>query len=82
MDNQIPAIEELIKLFAKLPGWGPKSAKRIILKLKGIGFEFNKKFTRKLWLNMYEELFEVMDILWIQNVTQSWAHAAKTNNTH
>ena len=33
MDNQIPAIEELIKLFAKLPGLGPKSAKRIILKL-------------------------------------------------
>ena len=33
MDNQIPAIHELIKLFAKLPGLGPKSAKRIILKL-------------------------------------------------
>ena len=33
MDNNIPAIEELIKLFAKLPGLGPKSAKRIILKL-------------------------------------------------
>ena len=33
MDNQIPAIDELIKLFAKLPGLGPKSAKRIILKL-------------------------------------------------
>jgi recombination protein RecR len=33
MDNHIPAIDELIKLFAKLPGLGPKSAKRIILKL-------------------------------------------------
>ena len=33
MDNNIPAIEELIKLFSKLPGLGPKSAKRIILKL-------------------------------------------------
>ena len=33
MDNQIPAIDELIKLFSKLPGLGPKSAKRIILKL-------------------------------------------------
>lgn len=33
MDNDIPAIEQLIKLFAKLPGLGPKSAKRIILKL-------------------------------------------------
>ena len=33
MDNQIPEIEELIKQFSKLPGLGPKSAKRIILKL-------------------------------------------------
>ena len=31
--NQIPEIEELIKQFSKLPGLGPKSAKRIILKL-------------------------------------------------
>ena len=28
MDNQIPEIEELIKQFSKLPGLGPKSAKR------------------------------------------------------
>ena len=33
MDNQIPEIEELIRQFSKLPGLGPKSAKRIILKL-------------------------------------------------
>ena len=33
MDNNIPEIDELIKLFSKLPGLGPKSAKRIILKL-------------------------------------------------
>ena len=33
MDNQIPEIDELIKKFSKLPGLGPKSAKRIILKL-------------------------------------------------
>ena len=33
MDNHIPEIEELIKQFSKLPGLGPKSAKRIILKL-------------------------------------------------
>ena len=32
MEN-IPEIEELIKLISKLPGLGPKSAKRIILKL-------------------------------------------------
>ena len=33
MDNNIPEIEQLIKQFSKLPGLGPKSAKRIILKL-------------------------------------------------
>ena len=33
MDNSIPEIAELIKQFSKLPGLGPKSAKRIILKL-------------------------------------------------
>ena len=33
MDNNILEIEELIKQFSRLPGLGPKSAKRIILKL-------------------------------------------------
>tara|TARA_Y100000817_G_scaffold307492_1_gene294028 strand:- start:406 stop:1014 length:609 start_codon:yes stop_codon:yes gene_type:complete len=33
MSNKIQELEELIKLFSKLPGLGPKSAKRIILKL-------------------------------------------------
>ena len=33
MDNNIPEIEDLVRQFAKLPGLGPKSAKRIILKL-------------------------------------------------
>ena len=33
MSNNIPEIEELIKLISKLPGLGSKSAKRIVLKL-------------------------------------------------
>ena len=33
MDNNIKEINDLIKHFSKLPGLGPKSAKRIILKL-------------------------------------------------
>lgn len=33
MSNDIPEIDDLIKQFSKLPGLGPKSAKRIILKL-------------------------------------------------
>ena len=33
MNNNIPEINDLIQQFSKLPGLGPKSAKRIILKL-------------------------------------------------
>ena len=33
MQNNINEIDELVKLISKLPGLGPKSAKRIILKL-------------------------------------------------
>ena len=31
--QNIPEIDELVKLISKLPGLGPKSAKRIVLKL-------------------------------------------------
>ena len=31
--NNIEEIEELVKLISRLPGLGPKSAKRIVLKL-------------------------------------------------
>jgi recombination protein RecR len=33
MQKNIPEVEELVKLIAKLPGLGPKSARRIVLKL-------------------------------------------------
>ena len=33
LNANIPEIENLIKLISKLPGLGPKSAKRIILKM-------------------------------------------------
>jgi recombination protein RecR len=33
MKKNISEIEELIRLISKLPGLGPKSAKRIVLKL-------------------------------------------------
>ena len=32
-ENNVKEIEDLIKIVAKLPGLGPKSAKRIVLKL-------------------------------------------------
>jgi len=43
--QNISEIEELIKLISKLPGLGPKSAKRIVLKLIN-----NRDELVKLWL--------------------------------
>ena len=46
METEIKEIEELIKQFSKLPGLGPKSAKRIILKLinnKELRFKISRK---------------------------------------
>ena len=42
--QKIDEIDELIKLIAKLPGLGPKSAKRIVLK----------------WINKRDELLKNM----------------------
>jgi len=39
--QNISEIEELIKLIAKLPGLGPKSAKRIVLKLINMLLDVN-----------------------------------------
>ena len=33
ISNNVKEIEDLIKIISKLPGLGPKSAKRIVLKL-------------------------------------------------
>ena len=55
MNNNIPEIEELIKNFSKLPGLGPKSAKRIILKL--INKKENMiKHLAKLLANVYKNV--------------------------
>tara|TARA_Y100001935_G_C17268528_1_gene490525 strand:- start:814 stop:1419 length:606 start_codon:yes stop_codon:yes gene_type:complete len=48
MDNDIPEIKELIQQFAKLPGLGPKSAKRIILKLINNKDSLVKPLTKSL----------------------------------
>ena len=55
MDNQIPEIEELIKQFSKLPGLGPKSAKRIILKLINNKENMIKPLARSL-ANVYKNV--------------------------
>ena len=47
-DNNIKEIENLIKIISKLPGLGPKSAKRIVLKLINNREELVKPLTNAL----------------------------------
>ena len=58
--QNIPEIEELIKLISKLPGLGPKSARRIILKLIN-----NRQELMKPMLNSLNNVFK--NILRCQN---------------
>ena len=46
--QNISEIEELIKLISKLPGLGPKSAKRIVLKLINNRNELAKPLAKAL----------------------------------
>ena len=55
MDHHIPEIEELIKQFSKLPGLGPKSAKRIILKLISNKENMVKPLSKSL-ANVYKNI--------------------------
>ncbi len=48
MTNNIKEIEDLIKIISKLPGLGPKSAKRIVLKLINNREELIKPLTNTL----------------------------------
>ena len=45
MQKNITEVEELVKLISKLPGLGPKSAKRIVLKLVNNREELVKPLT-------------------------------------
>ena len=60
MDNNIPEIEQLIKQFSKLPGLGPKSAKRIILKLIN-NKESMIKPLAKILTNVYKNIARCTD---------------------
>jgi recombination protein RecR len=47
-DIKVQEIEDLIKIISKLPGLGPKSAKRIVLKLINNREELIKPLTNTL----------------------------------
>ena len=48
MQKNVPEVEELVKLISRLPGLGPKSAKRIVLKLINNREELVKPLTNTL----------------------------------
>ena len=54
--NNLTEIEELIKIISKLPGLGPKSAKRIVLKLINNREELIKPMARTL-AEVYKNIF-------------------------
>ena len=60
MENNIPEINELIKQFSKLPGLGPKSAKRIILKLINNKDNMVKPLARSL-VEVYKKVVRCND---------------------
>ena len=62
MDNHTPEIEELIKQFSKLPGLGPKSAKRIILKLINNKENMIKPLAKSL-ANVYKNIVRCRETL-------------------
>ena len=48
INNNVKAVEDLIKIISKFPGLGPKSAKRIVLKLIKNREEIIKPLTNTL----------------------------------
>ena len=79
MNNNIPEIEELIKNFSKLPGLGPKSAKRIILKLINNKDNMIKPLA-KLLANVYKNVTRCNDCGNLKITTQKCICETETNN--
>ena len=79
MNNNIPEIEELIKNFSKLPGLGPKSAKRIILKLINNKENMIKPLA-KLLANVYKNVTRCNDCGNLKITTQKCICETETNN--
>ena len=68
--QNIPEIEELIKLISKLPGLGPRSAKRIVLKMINNREELIRPMAKNL-AEVYKNISRCKN-LWIIKVSISW----------
>ena len=69
--QNIGEIEELIKLISKLPGLGPKSAKRIVLKLINNREELIKPMAKAL-AEVYKNIFRCK-ICVVENIADQWS---------
>ena len=69
--QNIPEIDELIKLISKLPGLGPVSAKRIILKLINNREELIKPMAKTL-AEVYKNIFRCK-ICVFENIAEQWS---------
>ena len=78
MNNNIPEIEELIKKFSKLPGLGPKSAKRIILKLINNKENMIKPLAKVL-VNVYKNVSRCNDCGNLRVISQKCICETNTN---
>ena len=79
MSNNIPEIEELIKQFSKLPGLGPKSAKRIILKLIKNKENMIKPLAKSL-ANVYKNVVRCPDCGNLKIINEKCICEKKDNN--
>ena len=80
MDNHIPEIDELIKQFSKLPGLGPKSAKRIILKLINNKENMIKPLAKSL-ANVYKNIVRCVNCGNLK-ITNDKCICEKSTNTY
>jgi len=71
--QNINEIDDLIKLISKLPGLGPKSAKRIVLKLINNKDEIVKPLANTLALLKIQIYFRDISIFWVAQ----YLHQAK-----
>ena len=78
MEN-IPEIEELIKLISKLPGLEPKSARRIILKLINNKEDLHKPMVNSM-ANVFKNIIRCNKCGSIKSINASCQNCEKKNN--
>ena len=72
-DSKVKEIEDLIKIVSKLPGLGPKSARRIVLKLINNREELIKPLTNTL-AQVYKNVIRCTNCGSLKSMNSNWTH--------